>query len=100
MKVAFMQGLPPDQQEKLFEIWLRLRRDPTGGYTGAVIAEAIIERITREARAVATAEDDEAAWPQWYRRYRLNPRVKARSRSTGISREALRRAIRKSSAAA
>ena len=98
MKVAFIRRLPRERQEKLFDIWLLLQRDSTGGYSGDVVAEAIIQRALQQARAGGTENDSNA--PQWYRRYRLTPRPQTRPRSTGAARRVLRRAIREAPAAA
>jgi hypothetical protein len=91
MKVAFLQGLPPERQEKLFEVWLRLREDPSGAYTGDMIAQTIIDRIQA---------GEGAAPPQWYRRYRLSSRRISRSRPARHPREGARRAVQKTLLAA
>src|SRR5688572_14365222 len=44
MTVAFMRRLPRTRQERVADIWHQLRRDPTGGYSSEMIAEAILNR--------------------------------------------------------
>ena len=98
MKVKFMSGLPPEKQEQLFDIWLRLRRDPTGGYSSSEVAEAIIQR------AVDSAQGDirifDVSSPHWYRRFRASDRRKAKPRTPGHVRDACRRQIRRAPLAA
>jgi len=91
MKVAFLEGLPPERQERLFELWLKLRQDPTGGYSGDMVAQAIMDRIQA---------GEGAAPPQWYRRYRLSSRRMARPRIAKLPRETARRAVQKTLLAA
>ena len=96
MKVAFVQGLPPERQEKVFEVWLRLQRSSTGDYSGESVAEAIIDSIAQQ---LAGFEGEDTS-PQWYRRYRLNPRPQNRPRTSGAVRKVVRRAAREAPAAA
>ena len=98
MKVAFMRGLPPERQEKVFDVWLNLQRHSDGGYSGDMIADAIIDRALMEYRA--GQESGEMSGPCWYRRYRLAPRPRARPRTAVAAREAVRKGTRRLPAAA
>ena len=97
MTVAFMKRLPRDRQERVFEVWLNLHRDPTGGYSGESIADAMINSI-KERRENGFGADSGPDSPQWYRRYRLHARRRSRQRSAAATREAVKRAIRKAAA--
>ena len=100
MTVAFMRRLPRTRQERVADIWHQLRRDPTGGYSSEMIAEAILNRRSVDGRPNTLDGEDGVHSPQWYRRYRLNECRKTRPRTPGYVRDAVRRAIRKASAAA
>jgi hypothetical protein len=95
MKVSFLRGLPPERQAKVYDIWSHLRDDPTGGYSASSVAEAMMDRIREISRANALAFEDGSISRQWYRRYRLNGRRKARPRTPGYMRDAVRRSIRR-----
>ena len=100
MKVAFMSGLPPERQEQLIDIWLRLRRNPTGGYTSSSIAEAIIQRAVDSAREDGDIRIYDGSSPHWYRRFRASDRRKAKPRTPGHVRDSVRRAVRRAPVAA
>ena len=100
MTVAFMRRLPRSRQERVADIWHRLRRDSSGGYSSEMIAEAILNQKSVDGRPNTLTGMDGLHSPQWFRRYRLNECRKTRPRTPGFVRDAVRRAIRKSSAAA
>ncbi len=100
MTVAFMRRLSRERQERVADIWLRLRRDPTGGYSGEEIAEAILARKRADGIPTTLAGEYGVHSPQWYRRFRLNDCRKTRPRTPGHVRDALRRANRRTTAAA
>ena len=96
MKVAFMLTLPPERQEKVFDVWLRLRRHPDGNYSAMEIAEAMIDQLTKEAKAIAldivtVDREIEEAVAQWYRRYRINGQKRAQPRTASAFRKAAAR---------
>ena len=80
MTVEFMRGQSSRLQEHLFDIWIRLRRDPTGSqYRVDDIADAMI--LQALAAPPETPEPDTpelclvtADSPRWYRRHRLTDR--------------------------
>jgi len=85
MTVEFINSQSPQLQEHLFEIWIRLRRDPTGSsYRSSDVADAMLmEALAAPRRSESpTLCAVPAESPRWYRRYRVNAAIvpKARKR--------------------
>ncbi len=85
MTVEFIKHQSPQLQEHLFDIWMRLRRDPTGSQyrsdevADAMILEALAAPRRPESPTLCAVSTDS---PRWYRRYRVNAAIipKARKR--------------------
>ena len=83
MTVEFMRSQSPQLQDHLFDIWVRLRRDPTGSrYQSSDVAAALLlEALAAPRRSDApTLCAVSADSPRWYRRYRTGGIFKPKSR--------------------
>ncbi len=95
MTVQYIAALPPARQERLFDAWLLLRRDPSASRRRSrEIADAMVHsalEVAREAHEACEGLECGVDIIPWYRRYRLARRA-GRGRSTRVSAVAVRAA--------
>src|SRR5438105_13750651 len=89
MTVEFISSQSPRLQDHLFDVWIRLRRDPTGShYQSSDVAEAMLLEALEAPRQLSISEPLDrcavpAHSPRWYRRYRIGTTAKPHQRRSG-----------------